>query len=328
MRLVSRTWLCIAIAFAADALASDVEVQMRVRAAEESLARLALPEAEQHLVIALAASDSAEARATILNNLGFVYHKRGKYDQAERCYMRAMGLWEQIPAADELFKVRSIGNLAMHYVETRQFDKVERLGLEVLASQLSGQERGRQDLARILSSLGALERSRQGYSKAEGHLNQALTIWDAVKPGSVEVLEVLNNLALVYEQAGKAEEALLCYQRAQQIAAAALRAADVRNAILLANIAALQYRTHRLAEAELSLQHALPIAESALGSEHPTVGTLLCNYGVVLRGLKKRAEAGKLEKRGEEILRRTAVQQGVLHTIDISELVPRSVSKH
>ncbi|MGJ5817354.1 tetratricopeptide repeat protein [Paludibaculum fermentans] len=305
----------------------EEEIERRVWAAQQSLQSLRLHEAEQHLLAALALPASTENRATILNNLGFVYHQSGMHLQAEACYRRAIEAWKQVRGPDALETVRTINNLATHYAETLQFAKLERLGLASLASSLSGQETARRDLAQLLGNLGVLARSKGEYTEAVKYLSQSLEIWESVAPRGPEWLAPLNNLALMFEQAGREDTALSYYDRAQQVAAETLPPGDYRWASLLGNIATLHFRARRFGLAASFHRRALDIAESALGPEHPLVGQILCNYAVVLRAQKKGALAGRLEARALAILGGPSVNLHGRRTIDASDLARRTPPK-
>ena len=58
----------------------------------------------------------------------------------------------------------------------------------------------------------------------------------------------------------------------------------------------------RFAEAELFYRRALDILEKALGPRHPEVAASLEGYAQVLRKLKRKAEASKLEDRAKALL--------------------------
>jgi tetratricopeptide (TPR) repeat protein len=319
----AKVWVrsCLVMTLAACGMAAGDEIERRVRAAEQSLQVLRFAEAEEHLLAALALPVSAEARAVILNNLGFVYHESGRHPQAESCYQRAIDAWKQVRGADDLETILTINNLANHYSETRQFAKLARLGLESFVPRLSDQKQARRVLAKVFGNLGTLEGSKGNYAKAEAFLLEAVEIWKSEAPGGAELLAALNNLARLLEQASREDDALRYYSQAQQVAAVALSSGDHRMATLLSNVAALHFRAGRLDMAQSLFRRALSIAESSLGPEHPLVGQILCNYAVVLRARKKRALADEFEKRGLAILHGPPVNISGFHTIDASDLI-------
>ena len=67
------------------------------------------------------------------------------------------------------------------------------------------------------------------------------------------------------------------------------------------NLAALYYNQGKYAQAEPLVQRALAIWEKTLGPEHPTVATVLENYALLLREMKRGAAARELEARAQAI---------------------------
>ena len=68
-------------------------------------------------------------------------------------------------------------------------------------------------------------------------------------------------------------------------------------ATALNNLAQLLQATNRPAEAETLLRHALAIAETVCGTDHPTVATVLNNLAALLQATNRQAEAELLMRR-------------------------------
>jgi len=326
-----RVWLSLCLTFATGvAIAGEDVVGERVRLAARHLSDGQYAAAEKNLVAALAETDSSglddPRRATVLNNLGFVYQLMGKYSQAESCFRRAIDIWRRSPGTTDLELARCIGNLAKLYVENRQFAKAERLDLRSLAERVQRLHPPNADLARLLVSLGVLERSRSNFAAAESYQAEALEIWERLSPDGTEVVQTLNNLALVYMDAGRHKDALSCFERALSRVETGRMPEDGNVATLFANLGNFQFRVRGPGQAEPYFQRALAIAEKSLGQEHQLTGQILADYAVVLRKIKKKGQAKQLEKRAKAIADLTAAGVPGIHTIDVSDLVQKPAS--
>jgi tetratricopeptide (TPR) repeat protein len=76
----------------------------------------------------------------------------------------------------------------------------------------------------------------------------------------------------------------------------------------------------RLAEAESHLKKALAVAEKALGPDHPSMAGILSNYAAVLRQMRRKTEARKLEKRAKAIAETNSHGHLIGYTVDASDL--------
>jgi tetratricopeptide (TPR) repeat protein len=255
-----------------------------------------------------------------LNNLGFVYQLAGNYDQAETCLKRAIDLHRSSPAPNELRVATSIGNLAKLYIENGQFAKAERLGLLSIADRVERIEPFSAELARILGSLGVVERHRRNHQPAEQHHRRALAIWEKRTPAGSEIVETLNNLGLVYLDSGREREALECFQFALKHAETGRSAAPTVAATLLANAGGLQFRLNGPGPAEPYFQRAAAVAEKSIGQSHRLTGRILANYAVVLRQLERKTEARDMEKRAKAIFASGASGVSDRYSVDVSTL--------
>ncbi|MDA2914716.1 tetratricopeptide repeat protein, partial [Acidobacteriia bacterium AH_259_A11_L15] len=114
----------------------------------------------------------------------------------------------------------------------------------------------------------------------------------------------LNNLALLYHNQGRYDEAEPLYQRSLAILEQALGPEHRHVASALNNLAGLSYDRGRYALAEPLYQRALAIYEQALGPEHPQVAVGLHNLALLYRAQGRYAEAEPLFGRALDNLAR------------------------
>ncbi|MGI9403975.1 MAG: CHAT domain-containing tetratricopeptide repeat protein, partial [Hyphomicrobium sp.] len=107
----------------------------------------------------------------------------------------------------------------------------------------------------------------------------------------------LNNLAELYRQQGRYEEAEPLYKRDLAIIEQALGREHLRVGTSLNNLAMLYHAQGRTGEAEPLFKRSLAIIEQALGREHPRVGASLKNLGGLYQAQGRTAEAEPLYQR-------------------------------
>ncbi|MFQ4139809.1 tetratricopeptide repeat protein [Nodosilinea sp. PGN35] len=104
----------------------------------------------------------------------------------------------------------------------------------------------------------------------------------------------LNNLAFLYDTAGRHGEAEPLYQRAMAIDAETLAADDLDLALTLNNLAVSYALTGRYDEAEPLAQQALAIRQARLGPDHIDTYNSLINLGFTYQLLGRYSEAEPL----------------------------------
>jgi tetratricopeptide (TPR) repeat protein len=298
----------------------------KVRLADEHLQRGDYATAERLLKVALADTDGEPTenprRAVLLNNLGFAYQMAGDYARAEACLKRALDLLKSSSDSNELRLAVTIGNLAKLYLENRQFAKAERLGLASLAERVHSLGPLSPELGRILGSLGVLERHRRNHKAAEQYHNRALAIWEKLADGTA-VVQTLNNLALVYVDVARHQEALECFERALMVVDASRITSHAVTVTLLSNAGNLQFRLNGPVPAETYYRRAVALAEESVGDTHPLTGRILANFAVVLRQLQKKSEARSMDKRARSILDNTTAALNDRYSVDVAALDAR-----
>ncbi len=114
-----------------------------------------------------------------------------------------------------------------------------------------------------------------------------------------------------------------------QAAPLLLRALEVREkllgpqhpevAIVLHNLARLDFLQHRYAEAESLYRRAVTIMEKGLGRNHPDLGYALASYALLLQKTKRKSEAAAMTSRVREILTRNSVARSTHQTVDVRD---------
>ncbi len=143
---------------------------------------------------------------------------------------------------------------------------------------------------------------REGrYSDAVNSFQAAAKDAEAFGPQDPRLATSLNNLAGLYHQQGKYNEAEPLYKRSLAIVEKALGHEHPHVATSLNNLAELYRFQGKFVDAEQLYKRSLAIREKALGPAHPQVATSLENYAMLLRKTNREVEAARMEAHAETI---------------------------
>jgi len=240
--------------------------------------------------------------AKILNVLGGLYHKRGRYAESEQSYKRALEIREKALGKEHNDVASSLNNLAELYHTMGRYAEAEPLYLRSLAisEKVLGKEHN--DVATSLNNLAAFYMNTGRYAEAEPLFRRSLEITEKVSGKEHnDVATSLNNLALLYVKTGRYAEAEPLYKRSLEIKEKVSGKNHSSVAISLSNLAGLYHDTGRYAEAEPLYKRSVAITEKAFGKEHPDVATGLNNLAGFYKTAGRYAEAELLFKRSIEI---------------------------
>jgi tetratricopeptide (TPR) repeat protein len=124
---------------------------------------------------------------------------------------------------------------------------------------------------------------------------QTLSVDESIRVTSI------NNLASLYYDSGRDEEAIPLYREVIAIREAELGPEHPEVAVSLNNLASVYVASGKYAEAEPLYRRSLEIRLTALGPQHPRVGNAMNNLASLLHRQGRHIEAEKLYKRALEI---------------------------
>lgn len=171
------------------------------------------PEAEQMFERALEIDDTILRRPALvalhLEGLALTYHAQGKFREALPLFERALQVRESGTAPENRAVVFALVNIAQCHRAMRQFALAERFDMRAL--ELAGKTFGSDhpEYGLILVSQGFNSESLGRFAEAEKFYERARAIFAANPgPGSVQMANVLYNLARVLGKQGRQEDAL------------------------------------------------------------------------------------------------------------------------
>ena len=236
--------------------------------------------------------------AGALNNLATMYAERGKYEDAEGLYKRALIIREQTLGANHLDVASTLGNLANVYSEQGKYGDAEGLYTRALVVKELALGADHLDVALTLTNLAVVYKAQGRYTDAEGLYRRALAIREQALGGShPDVASTLNNLAIVYRAQGRYTEAEGLYRRALAIWEQTLGSDHPNVAAALNNLANVCDIQGKHDEAEKYYRRALAMIERAFGASHPRVAAALNNLSVAYVAQGRYADAEVLCKR-------------------------------
>ncbi len=210
------------------------------------------------------------ARATTLNNLGYVLHREGRYGEARQAYASALAIREQLLGADDPSVAQVLNNLGE--LERAAGRLAEAAELHARALDVRERVRGpdhpetAQSLiarAVVLTELGRLDEARPLAERALGILGRAYGEEDP------RIADALLAVAAIASRQDRLDEAAALYRRALalQEAKAEPDPAAIRNTLV--QLAEVLRRAGRSAEAVPLLEDAVERAEPELAEWAP-----------------------------------------------------------
>ncbi len=242
----------------------------------------------------------------LLNQLGLVHIRAGKYQEALRYGLRAERLARV--ADDKPALAFALNNVGDAHRLLDEYDPAREYSLE--ATELYRQVEDEAGLAESLSDVGVAYRRVGDFSKALEYYLRSHRAYEDIgdRKGAARVL---NNLGIVYRNLGQPENAIEFYQQALEIREQDGRKISV--ARLLNNIGVAYEDMGQHAQAIDYYSRALEIKEK-LGNERAIARTLN-NIGLVYQQLGKFDDAASFFGRSLDIKERLGDEKGTASTL-------------
>ncbi|HVO41980.1 MAG TPA: tetratricopeptide repeat protein [Aggregatilineales bacterium] len=204
--------------------------------------------------------------------------KAGQFEEARQFYSR---LNELIPHVSKLppgFGMKNLVSEGLVYQKLNQSEKALELTSKALA--LARQEDNAEVQALALANLGAIYQQLHQPEQAVASLEEAIDLYGGRAPNEVEHTNAMIALGKVYEDGGKADQAIEIFQRAVDEASEDNR---VGRAMALRRVGSMLQQQGNVAGALEKWTEALAIFEAA--SETAQAARLLCDIGAARRAL-------------------------------------------
>jgi len=239
-------------------------------------------------------------------NTGLAAYQDGRYDEAEKSLLAALGQAEASGPQSSHLPV-SLGDLALLYTAEGKYGKAEKVYLRVIKVSVKAWGKEHPFIAMFNSRLGDLYSLQGQRSQAETSYRVALAVLEKTRPPAPSrIALLLAKLGDLRREEGFTGDAEKLYRRAiatmQQ--AGGQEAPEV--ASTLQRLAHLLLEQRKYAEAEHFYQQTLAILDSSRGGDDPDLCPLLEQYATLLRRTHREAQAVAFESRTKEIRTRFA----------------------
>jgi len=237
---------------------------------------------------------------TAVYNLASLYHRQGRFSEAERLHRHALELIERESGPFHPDEAQSLNDLGAIY---RTLGRHAR-AIAVLERAVGILDRNPPNelTATILNNLGAAYVEIGQVAQSQEIVRRALVIAESGQDGGSEVPYLMSTLGYGYLATKRYSDAETVYRRAISLLAATHGVQHPDYAIALSNLAALYQRQNRFRDAVPLLESAIEILEGSAGRDAPVLGLSLDRYATVLRSLGRKPEARQVARRAKSII--------------------------
>ena len=236
-------------------------------------------------------------QAELYANLGAIYQKLGKLDQADSLLQSALDARKSIFGPDSPEAAESLIALGLLRSDQAHLDQAEQLtrqGLEIDRRHFPARHPA---MAKALLAYGKVLAQRGSHDQALQTLNEAVQIESAPSIAPSDLADSLSTLADAQYMAGHYPAADSLYRRVLEIHRKLYGEHHPAVAGDLENLAAIQQDLGYYSESEGFARQALEINEAYYGKNHPKTAGILTTLGRSLQYEKKYDEAeGALQR--------------------------------
>ena len=256
---------------------------------------------DRGLLEAKTLNSDPKLQGELYQNLGDIYEKLGKLDQADSLLQTALEQRKSVFGAESPEAAETLVELGLLRDAQGKYEDAERFVRQGLAIDKQRLSPGHPDVARATSALGKVLEDRGSYDAAIQVLEEAVKLQSAKGGSTTDLAESLTELANSHFYSGHyaASETLN-----QQVLAMDRRLYGDRHPHVaddLINLGAIQYDLGHYPEAEKFDRQALDITESFYGQGHPATASALTILGRTLVSEGKSDEAVGLLKQALQI---------------------------
>lgn len=239
---------------------------------------------------------------TALGMNAIIGYDKGDFAAAERYSRESMSLFEQAGATNQVGYVSQWNVMAKICVSTFRQAEGQQWAEKVIASYGVSPAVHARDAMDGYNTLSIALMNQNRYADAEDAVKRALVLAEqAFGESSVDVAQMLENLAYLYGFIGRPSEGLVLFDRIITIREALLPAKHALIGSSYGNRAKVLNDLDRYVEAEQDARIGLEIVEAYYGPLHPTSLTLREILGNALKGLGQYDAAAAVYIRGAEL---------------------------
>jgi eukaryotic-like serine/threonine-protein kinase len=253
---------------------------------------------------AQALNGDPKVQAELYQNLGHIYQKLGKFDQANSLLTSSLEERKKLFGADSPEVAESLVALGLLRDDQAQYPEAESLVREGLAISKRRLPPNHPAIAKATFALGKVLEDRGDFAQAIQVLEEAVRLQSAPGAASTDLAASLSELANSHYYAGHYDLANSLYHRVLDMHRQIYGPRHPLVADDLGNLAAVQQDLGYYSEDERFNREALDIDESFYGKDHPKTATDLTTLGRALVYQNKFDEANGMLQRALAIRER------------------------
>jgi serine/threonine-protein kinase len=235
-----------------------------------------------------------KVQGELYQNLGDIYEKLGKFEQADSLLQTALDVRRLVFGAESLEVAESLVELGLLRDAQGKFDDAERLVREGISIDKQKLAPNHPSTARATSALGKILEDRGSYDAAINVLQEAVKFQMAEGGSTTDLAETLTELANSHFYSGHYAASESLNQRVLAMDRQLYGDRHPHVADDLINLGAIKYDLGHYPEAEQYDRQALEITQSFYGLNHPATASALTILGRTLVSEEKRDEAASL----------------------------------
>jgi serine/threonine-protein kinase len=232
-----------------------------------------------------------KVQADLYQNLGKIYDKLGKFDQADTLLRSALEEHKTLFGAESPEVAESLVALALLRADQGHLEEAEQLARQALDMDKRLLPHDHPAMAMVLLAFGRVLGERGSYDTAIQSLNEALRIESRPEVAPADYAAALSALAAAHYSAGHYDVSNTLYRRLLDIHRKLYGERHPLVAEDIENLGSIQQDLGYYSEAEKLNRQALEIAESFYGRDNPTTAIDMTTLGRALSYEKKYDEA-------------------------------------
>lgn len=237
----------------------------------------------------------------ILHELGVLYTRLGRYDDAEAHLSEAIRLSASAWGERDPRTLSAMAALSLTVMEQGRLDEAERLCRDVLVARIDVLGELDVDTLESLDALGRITHAQGRISDAEAIFRQAMDgRRDALGEEHPDTLVSLNNLARTLREMGRMEDAEEHFRQAMDTLRRVLGDNHPSTLNAINNVGRALREQGRHQKAERYYREAMEGFERVFGPNHPHTLVAVNNMGRVMRSLGRMEEAETFYRRSLE----------------------------
>ena len=236
-------------------------------------------------------NNDPKVQAELYQNLGSIYQKLGKFEEADTLLRSALDQHKLLFGADSLEVAESLTALGLLRSDQARLEEAEQLVREGLAMTRRHVPPNHPEVAKATLAFGKVLAQRGFYDRAIDSLNEAVRLESAPGVAPADLAASISMLADAHYSAGHYDVCRSLYTRALEMHR---QIYDPKHPLIaddLGSLAAVQRDLGYYSEAERLDRQALEIAQSYYGHNHPQTAGRLTALAESLTYQKKYDEA-------------------------------------